>query len=279
MHERAGDRVLKPGKARRIGKQALAVSSSDSAPPRSPPPPSYQPSIVNHNTVPTEQIPEAAVVPNKIGTSMTRRFTVREKLQIIDKYKELENISETCRQVMKKFRRSTFARKSLSSMLLREQDLRKASGTKKIRKTVRPRTGEFPKMDKALARQVRETRRLGIPVESYMLEIEGERIMKDLYPKSFDSSGKCKLGFTCGQKRNWMQRERFSHLQTTTKKRKNLSSEESIAAISKFQLDTRVFQLTVPDLKLVHVYNRDQVPMALASSYSSTIDDTNKDVI
>ena len=35
----------------------------------------------------------------------------------------------------------------------------------------------------------------------------------------------------------------------------------------------------MPDLKLVHVYNRDQVPMALASSYSSTIDDTNKDVI
>ena len=97
MHERAGDRILKPGKARRIGKQALAVSSSDSAPPRSPPPPSYQPSIVNHNTVPTEQIPEAAAVPNKIGTSMTRRFTVSEKLQIIDKFKELENISATCR--------------------------------------------------------------------------------------------------------------------------------------------------------------------------------------
>ena len=76
-----------------------------------------------------------------------------------------------------------------------------------------------------------------------------------------------------------MKRERFSYRRTTTKKRKNLSASESIQAITNFFLDTRVYQLTVPDLPLTRVYNRNQVPMALAAKYASTIDDKNKDVI
>ena len=76
-----------------------------------------------------------------------------------------------------------------------------------------------------------------------------------------------------------MAREGFSHRRTTTKKKKNLSDCESLAAITKFHLDTRVFQLTVPDIPETQVFNRDQIPMALADSYASTIDEKNKDVI
>ena len=76
-----------------------------------------------------------------------------------------------------------------------------------------------------------------------------------------------------------MAREGFSHRRTTTKKKKNLSSAETITAITKFFLDTRVFQQTILDIAPTNVYNRDQVPMALADSYSTTIDDKNKDVI
>ena len=76
-----------------------------------------------------------------------------------------------------------------------------------------------------------------------------------------------------------MKRERFSYRRTTTKKRKNLSASESIQAITNFFLDTRVYQQTVPDLPLTRVYNRDQVPMALAAQYATTIEDKNKDVI
>ena len=76
-----------------------------------------------------------------------------------------------------------------------------------------------------------------------------------------------------------MERQGFSHRRTTTKKKKNLSASESIEAITKFYLDTRVFQQTVPSLPETRVFNRDQVPMALASSYSSTIDEKNKAVI
>ena len=83
-------------------------------------------------------------------------------------------------------------------MLSRKHIFRKAAGTKKKRKTVRSRFGEFPTVDKKLAEWVRETRNLGIPVETFMLEIEGTRIMKELYPDQFHSDGKCKFGFTSG---------------------------------------------------------------------------------
>ena len=76
-----------------------------------------------------------------------------------------------------------------------------------------------------------------------------------------------------------MKREGFSHRRTTTKKKKNLSASEVIAAVTKFQLDTRVFQLSHPVVSETQVFNRDQVPMALASSYATTLDEKNKSVI
>ena len=76
-----------------------------------------------------------------------------------------------------------------------------------------------------------------------------------------------------------MERERFSFRRTTTKKKKNLSAEDSLAAISNFLLDTRVFQLGVPNITPLCVFNRDQVPIALSSSCALTIDVKNKDVI
>ena len=75
-----------------------------------------------------------------------------------------------------------------------------------------------------------------------------------------------------------MKRERLS-LRRTTKKKKNLSSKETFDALKTFLLDTRVFQKQNPNIKTVHVFNRDQVPIALAASCSSTIDDKCKDVI
>ena len=83
---------------------------------------------------------------------MTRRFSVAEKLRIIKKAKELNNISATCRWVQTEFHRSTFDRRSLKAMLEREDIYLKASGTKKIRKTVRDKTGMFPLMERELAK-------------------------------------------------------------------------------------------------------------------------------
>ena len=76
-----------------------------------------------------------------------------------------------------------------------------------------------------------------------------------------------------------MEREGFSFRRTTTKKKMNLNAVATINAITNFFLDTRVFQETVPNITPLAVFNRDQVPMALASSCSITIDDKNKDII
>ena len=76
-----------------------------------------------------------------------------------------------------------------------------------------------------------------------------------------------------------MKREGFSYRRTTTKKKRNMTEDEIIDAITGFFLDTRVFQLKNSDIAAFGVFNRDQVPMALASSYSTTIDDKNRDVI
>ena len=76
-----------------------------------------------------------------------------------------------------------------------------------------------------------------------------------------------------------MEREGFSHRRTTTKTKKNLSAKDSIAVLTEFFLDTRLFQRQFPNITPLKVFNRDQVPIALAASYASTIDDTNKDVI
>ena len=76
-----------------------------------------------------------------------------------------------------------------------------------------------------------------------------------------------------------MARYGFSHRCTTTKKKKNLSADEARAVITRFLLDTRVFQRKVPEVRETMVFNRDQVPVAMAASYSTTIDDKSNDVI
>ena len=83
-------------------------------------------------------------------------------------------------------------------MVGKEDDYRKAKGTKSVRKSVRPRTGAFHRMDKDLAKWVRESRALGLPVETFMLEIEGKSIMKEVYPDQFDEEGACMFKFSTG---------------------------------------------------------------------------------
>ena len=75
-----------------------------------------------------------------------------------------------------------------------------------------------------------------------------------------------------------MASEGFAYRRTTTKKKKNRTEEEITEAISKF-FPERGFQLRNPGIAPVNVFNRDQVPMALAASFATTIDDKNRDVI
>ena len=122
-------------------RKPLSVIQPQSAPPQD---------VVVQAPVKKSVINERAVPPAK--SPMMRRFTVAEKLSIIEKFRQSNNISGTCRWVREQFGRSTFDRKSLKLMVSREKIFREAKGTKKIRKYVKPRTGSFYKMDKQLAK-------------------------------------------------------------------------------------------------------------------------------
>ena len=193
MHERAGDVPL-------VNKLHQNLSSAVKGNPQRPPlVKSSNPQRRSQDAKsPVKTVVKKELASKQAEITMTRRFTVAEKIQIIEKFKEVGVVSETCRWVMKVFKRPTFDRKSLRKMLSREDIYRSAVGTKKVRKNVRPRTGTFNRMDNELARWVRETRSIGIPVESYMLEIEGERIMKEIYPDQFDDDGMCRFKFSVG---------------------------------------------------------------------------------
>ena len=156
MHERAGDSVLK---RRKLNTMWISRPSSESKPnsnfehhtklPSIVPPPLKQ-EIPNHNAKSSGNRAPCVKV-NVKPDQMTRRFTIKEKLEIIDKSKELDNVSATCRWVKRRFSRPTYARKSLTTLLSRESVLRAASGRKNRRKTVRPKTGTFWRMEKELA--------------------------------------------------------------------------------------------------------------------------------
>ena len=115
MHERAGDKIPKPGKPRILKPVSVVPKTCPAKVPQlvTLPVPPVSPVAANDPIV--EGIPhDIARVPAVTNRCMTRRFTVHEKLRIIDKYKELKNVSATCRQVKEVFRRSTFRRRSRS---------------------------------------------------------------------------------------------------------------------------------------------------------------------
>ena len=97
-HERAGDKIPKPGKPRILKPASVVPKTYPAKVPQLVPLPVSLVSPVAANDPKVEgippDIPRVAAVTN---SCMTRRFTVHEKLRIIDHYKELKNVSATCR--------------------------------------------------------------------------------------------------------------------------------------------------------------------------------------
>ena len=155
MHERAGDVARSRIKQNFKVPSRLAVQSKpiDRLERPCAKPHRFAPILERKNSQKINE-PSKKIAPPSPSTQhgvMTRRFTIAEKLRIIDKFNETKNVSGTAHWVREEFNRSTFARKSLHQMLSREDVYRAASGTKRKRKTVRPRTGMFHRMEKELA--------------------------------------------------------------------------------------------------------------------------------
>ena len=101
MHERAGHKIP-PKKKIAFFKSPLASSVAQAAKGVEVSPikvqrGSSQPKDQDEEESQKEVTPESTVVKVIATQKMTRRFTVSEKLSIIDKYHELKNTSSTCR--------------------------------------------------------------------------------------------------------------------------------------------------------------------------------------
>ena len=106
MHERSGDKILskvKPNifkfsaKPRKQDPQDCKVYQVEAIAPVSPPPLPVVKSEGIKIEDPGKQIVKTEAFSPSTFKSMTRRFSVSEKIKIIDKFRELNNISSTCR--------------------------------------------------------------------------------------------------------------------------------------------------------------------------------------
>ena len=110
MHERAGHSMypmqkikiesqFRKAQIKPITKKVEASSTeriSDS-------PPNAVEANIFHSDSSTEKVTLPAAMASKTLLSMTRRFSIAEKLTIIESFKVLENISASCRWVRNKF--------------------------------------------------------------------------------------------------------------------------------------------------------------------------------
>ena len=188
----------------------------------------------------------------------------------------------TVKWVTTRFNRPNFARSTLQYMINKEELIRTAPGAKtKIKNVlIEKRTGKYPDMDHGLATWVREMRQSGIPVECWMLPIEGKRILDELLPNINND-----FKFNSRWRKSWMKRNNFSIrvVTSTNKAKKNIKAV--ISTIAEWHVRNRVHQGQVMNDQIwgrahpTGVFNHDQVPIALATERSRTIDDTGKDVI
>jgi hypothetical protein len=146
-------------------------------------------------------------------------------------------------------------------------------------------------MEIRLTEWVRETRELGIPVETYMLAIIGREMLEEEFPERYanqDSSGfKEPFLFSNHWQLGYFNRFGFSVHRFMTTKTILRNKGKAAETIRQFHLETRACQLSVPaPLDSIYgiapkyaVYNRDQVPIALCASYARTVDHTGAAVV
>ena len=102
MHERAGDAILREKLEEEIQSDLpapLSVPADEGKVNVDP-----VSALENDSVQPDSKSDRAEIVPPS-RKLMTRRFTIAEKLRIIDKFKECGNVSMTCRWVKAEFRR------------------------------------------------------------------------------------------------------------------------------------------------------------------------------
>lgn len=132
------------------------------------------------------EVEPAAVIEDEIKAQkklndevgMQSRFTLSQKIKILDKYHELnDNKNATVKWVREEFKRPKYSKSSLRKAIKREDKIRSQRGKKRTEKMSGSRLGEFPLMEKELACWIRDIRAYGVPVETFMLKVVESRAL------------------------------------------------------------------------------------------------------
>jgi hypothetical protein len=184
------------------------------------------------------------------------------------------------RWAITEFRRPRLSRYAIQYIIEREDIIRGSSGTKKKKKLANSdrREGKYPVMERKLAKWIRETRELGIPVESWMLPLEGRLFLDEI-----------RLGiafaFSSRWRRAFFKRFNFTYRCITSNNAMRKDMDGLIGTIAMWHIANKIYQEEVindPEwgrTPPTGVFNRDQVPIALTSEHSRTIDTTGREVV
>lgn len=219
-----------------------------------------------------------------IATAKSTSFTNAQKIEIIDHYKSNEgkqSKNDTIKWVQKNMNRPKFQRLQLNRLLASESQIR--SSLKRDRsKVVREKEGRYPDMEKRLAEWIRDTRKGGVPVETWMIVEEGKVLLHRLYPKTYpcpdDFADDYPFKFSAKWKTAFFERHKFSRRLISKRKNHNTDKTSWEPKANAFHLETRVFQMSKvndPEWGVAPpecVFNKDQVPIALSPTYASTVD-------
>ena len=159
-----------------------------------------------------------------------------------------------------------------------------------VKLSVTSRTGQYPEMEKQLSLNLRADRALGIPIYLWMVKINAEEVLHQMYPDLFhvDSDGKLvctDYKFSNGWLANYMPRNGFSLRKSTNRNKFLLNKAAVNEKIGDFHVRMRVLQRSEPNDKDYgfappgNVYNHDQMPIMLAAAGTKTVDEKGADVV
>ena len=153
--------------------------------------------------------------------------------------------------------------------------------------------GKYPEMECHLADNIRYMRMLGMPVESWMLRLEGRLILHKLYPNEIqapmfddrEDEDSFPFKFSNTWKRDFLSRHNFS-FQKLGSRTNNLGiTQQHIETISDYHLNMRALKLSeIRDpvwgyTSPYYVFTHDQFPLELAAKNEKTIDNKGEDEI
>lgn len=227
----------------------------------------------------------------KAASTKTTPFSNAQKIEIIDHYKSSkgeQSKNDTIQWVQKNMNRPKFQRIQLNRILDSESKIRAA--LKKDRsKLVREKEGRYPDMEKRLAEWIRETRKGGVPVETWMLVEEGKILLHQMYPTTYPPPDAFNINYPFKFSRKWQaaffQRHKFSRRLISKRKNNKTDKTNWEPKSNMFHLETRAFQMSKVNDQVwgiappEYVFNKDQVPIALSPTYASTVDSVGADCV